>query len=395
MLDFVSFLLVLFLIAIFLRVDFFFTVIYFLAATYLLSRIWLQRTMKNLAVQRHFVDRAFTGDEVKVDLTVRNGGWLPVPWMEVSESLPVQLRAMSFRSRVISLGSHEPWTFSYTLSCRRRGYYQVGPMTVQTGDLLGIQGRVLARVEPARMTVYPRVVALSQLGIPTRSPMVALAARSPLFEDASRIMGVRDYRRGDSPRRIHWSSTARANRLVVKQYQPAIARETLICLNLDEDDYDSRRRFYATELAIVVAASIASHVILKERLPVGLVTEAVDPLFDERRRIALAPRAERGHLMANLLETLARVQPTTAAPLTDLLRRETVHLSWGATVVVITGQESEELLNTLIYLQRSGYAVSLVLVQPALASAELRERSALISVPVHRVWEERDLETWQ
>ena len=302
--NFVPFLLILFVIAALLRVDFFFTIVYLFFAVYLLSRLWTPRTVKHLHVQRRFVNRAFPGDSVKVDLTVHNVGWLPIPWLEVHESLRVELTAPPFYREVVSLGPRERRHFYYTLHCRRRGYYPIGPLTMQTGDLLGIVRPSQVQAAPDHVIVYPRVVPLQQLGLPTRSPQVALPARSPLFEDPARVMGVRDYQRGDSPRRIHWTATASAGRLLVKQYQPSIARETLICLDLNQEDYERRQRYTATELAIVVAASIANHIVVREGLPVGLTTEAWDPLLDDRARFFLPPRSERAHLMS-LLEVLA------------------------------------------------------------------------------------------
>jgi uncharacterized protein (DUF58 family) len=392
--NFVPFLLILFAIAAFLRVDFFFTVVYLFFAAYLLSRLWMRRTMDRLRVQRRFTDRAFLGDSVTVDLMVHNTGWLPIPWLEVHESLRVALAVPPFYREVVSLGPRERRHFHYTLHCRRRGYHPVGPLTMRTGDLLGIVRPSKVQAAPDHVIVYPRVVPLQQLGLPTRSPQVALPARSPLFEDPARVMGVRDYQRGDSPRRIHWTATASAGRLLVKQYQPAIARETLICLDLDQEDYERRQRYTATELAIVVAASIASHIIVREGLPVGLTTEAWDPLLDDRVRFFLPPRPERANLMS-LLEVLARVQITSAVPFVDLLRQESVHLPWGATLTVITGRESEALFDTLVYLRRAGFAVALILVQSARPSAELQKRGDLLHVPIRRIWRERDLEAWR
>ena len=392
--NFVPFLLVLFLIAIFLRADFFFTVAYLLFAVYLLSRLWVQRTAKRLHVQRRFVDHAFPGDKVAVDVTVQNTGWLPIPWLEMHESLPVDLTAPPFHREVVSLGSHDLRHLHYTLYCRHRGYYPIGPLTMQTGDLLGIGRPHQSEVASEYIIVYPQVVPLQRLGLPTRSPLVALPARSPLFEDPARVMGMRDYQRGDSPRRIHWTATASAGRLLVKQYQPAIARETLICLDLDPQDYGQRQRYTATELAIVVAASIANHTITRERLPVGLTTEAWDPLSDERAQFFLPPRPERTHLMS-LLEVLARVQTTAGTPFVELLRRQSVRLPWGGTLAVITGSESEALFDTLVYLRRVGFAVTLILVQPAHAPLELQQRAGMLGVPVHRVWHARDLEAWR
>jgi uncharacterized protein (DUF58 family) len=391
---FVPLVLALFLIAAFLRVDFFFTIAYLFFAVYLLSRLWTQRTTHRLRIRRRFVDHAFCGEEVTVGLTVHNADWLPIPWLEVHESLPVQLIAPPFHHEVISLSPRERRQFHYTLHCQRRGYYPIGPLTLQTGDLLGIVRRSQVEIAPEYMIVYPRVVPLQQLGLPTRSPQAALPARSPLFEDPARIMGVRDYQRGDSPRRIHWTATASAGRLLVKRYQPAIARETLICLDLEREDYGQRQQYTATELAIVIAASIANHIVIREGLPVGLITEGLDPLLNDRARFHLPPRSERTHLMG-LLEVLARVQITSATPFAELLRRESVNLSWGATLAVITGGESEALFDTLVYLRRAGFAVALILVQPARPSAELQEQADLLSVPVHRIWQERDLEAWR
>jgi uncharacterized protein (DUF58 family) len=207
-------------------------------------------------------------------------------------------------------------------------------------------------------------------------------------------MGTRDYLPGDSPRRIHWTATASTGRLLVKQYQPAIARETLICLDLDQDNYERGQRFTATELAIVVAASIASHIAIREDLPVGLATQARDPMRDEKAQFFLPPRSERAHLMS-LLEVLARVQVTSSVPIADLLRRASVDLAWGATLVVITGQESEALLDMLVYLRRAGFAMALILVQAGRPSADLRKRSELLKLRIYRVWHERDMETWR
>lgn len=276
----------------------------------------------------------------------------------------------------------------YTLQCRRRGYYAVGPLRAETGDLLGIEQRLLVAQEPRHILVYPRVVPIERLGLPTRSALVTLPSALPLFEDTSRVMGVRDYRPGDSQRRIHWTATARTGQLLVKQYQPAIARETLICLDLDWKHYPVRRHD-ASEEAIVVAASLANHTIAHERLPAGLATEARDPLVDERRRISLPPRAEAAQLMA-ILEVLARVQIATGGRFVDLLRDQSVHLAWGSTLVVITGQVDEELLGMLMYLKHGGHAVSLFLIQDSRGGSTDEYRD-MVDIPIHRVWTDSEL----
>jgi uncharacterized protein (DUF58 family) len=386
-----SFLIILLIIAAILQLDVYFSVLYLLGAVYLISRLWSRRMLNPVSAERSFVPRAFHGERIDVTLHVHNAGRLPVPYLEIREGWPVQLSSPPFYRRVISLGPHERRRFQYTLVGRRRGYYKIGPFVMRAGGVLGIHPTQSSEVGPEPLIVYPQVVSLQHLGLPTRSPLVKLPARSPLFEDPSCIVGVRGYQWGDSPRRIHWTATANVGHLLVKQYRPSISRETLICLDLSREGYAQETRFVAPELAIVAAASIANHIAIRDGLPVGLATEAMDPLLGEPNHFHLSPRAGRGHLIS-LLEILARVELADAISFPALLHRASVRLSWGATMVVITGRESESLYEGLVHLRRSGFAVALILVQPGRPSPELQARAALLGVPVYRVWREADLQ---
>ncbi|HEX8683932.1 MAG TPA: DUF58 domain-containing protein [Ardenticatenaceae bacterium] len=390
----VTYMVVLLVAAVVLRIDFYVAIVYLFLAIYLLSRLWAQRLRQALRAERHFEKRAFIGDRVPVSLTLRNISWLPIPWITASETLPVELATPPFHQEALALGPKESQTLHYEVRCQRRGYYPIGPVRLQMGDLLGVVKHNPLQVEPSYLTVYPRIIPLQHLGLPTRSPLVALPARSPLFEDPSRIMGVRDYKRGDPPKRIHWTATARAGRLVVKNYQPAIARETLICLDMSEDSYARGELHSATELAIIVAASLAHHIIVEERLPVGLATEVWDPLPRDQVRHLLPPRTERAHL-TQILEVLARARVTSGISFTNLLRDASLELSWGSTMTLVTGRGDSALLESLLVLRRASFAVNVILVQPRQGFAELRQHASILGVQLHQIWHEHDLETWR
>lgn len=402
---FALFLLAVIVVALAMRVYPAFSVIYFIAAVYILVRLWARRALHRLEVERQFADHAFFGDQVRVDLALRNAKLLPVVWLALREQLPAQFFAGPLRY-VTSLSGYERWRTSYVVDCQRRGYYPIGPLEIETGDLLGIQPPRKVRLAAHPLIVYPRMLTLQSLGLPSKSPLAALAAPDPLFEDPVRITGVRDYQRGDSPRRIHWTATASAGRLLVKQIQPTMARETLICLNLRASDYDERLPFRATEFAITVAASLAQHMISAEGLAVGLGTEGWDMVDSAWLRWTLPPHHEQGHLMA-LLEVLARVrisprheldplaieeQHFASLTFADQLRSQTLDLGWGSTVVVITGAETLDLLDALALLRRSGFAVVLMLVEPQRRGRQSGEQARMLNIPVHRLWEDPDLE---
>jgi uncharacterized protein (DUF58 family) len=391
--NFVLFSLILLVLASLLRIDFFFTVLYLFLSVYIFSRFWARRSMDRLRVKRRVASHAFLGDTVDVTLQFKNKGRLPVPWLMFNETLPVKLVSPPVFRRVISLGAGENGHYSYRVHCRRRGYYALGPLHLESGDLLGLARVQHVRIPPAYLTVYPRVMPLEQLRLPTHSPQVVLPTLVPLFEDPARIIGVRDYVRGDSPRRIHWTASASAGRLLVKQYQSAIARETSLFLNLNVDDFARDYRYTAPELSIVVAASMANHIISREKLAVGLVTEAYDPRSRTVTACIQPPRKERAQLMT-ILETLARVEIAKTSPFLDLVRRQAVHLSWGATLVLITPQASNELLDTVFLLTRMGFQLLLVFVQAVAIEPGWREHVERLGIAVHRVWNEDEVGQW-
>ncbi|MCJ7736717.1 MAG: DUF58 domain-containing protein, partial [Anaerolineae bacterium] len=193
------------------------------------------------------------------------------------------------------------------------------------------------------------------------------------------------------PRRIHWTATAKAGRLLVKQFEPSVARETLVCLDLDVDNYGRRQRYTATELAIVAAASLLNHIITKEGLPAGLATRGLDPVVGSDVEFSLPPRAERAHLMSTL-EVLARIQPTAHSTFHDLLRQYSASLPFGATVVIVTGGETPPLLDTMMYLQHRGFTPVLLLVQPGADEGGNGRGAEVLGMRVFRVWQAGDLE---
>src|SRR5260370_772929 len=97
---FFPFLLFLFFIAILLRIDFFFTIAYLFVLLFILSRLWVERGLKQVHFERRFVRHAFSGDEVQVEVAVHNSGRLPMPWLHVHESLPVELITPPFHTEV-------------------------------------------------------------------------------------------------------------------------------------------------------------------------------------------------------------------------------------------------------------------------------------------------------
>ncbi|MFN2227018.1 MAG: DUF58 domain-containing protein, partial [Anaerolineae bacterium] len=298
------FLIVLLAVAFFTRVDLFFYLLYTLFGIYVLSRLWARRALQAVALERRHDARIFSGETFPVEIRLENRSWLPVLWMRLSDIVPSALSSgMSFR-QVVSLNPKERQTRTYELTGRRRGYYRLGPMVGLGGDLLGTSQYEVRQEEDDFVIVYPKIVALRDLGFPSLSPFGTLPSRMRLFEDPSRIRGVRDYVPGDSPRRMDWKTSARVGRLQVRRFEPAIALETAIFLNMDGEAYPYDCRFEAPELGVVIAASAAVHLVAK-RQAVGLACNGRDPLAGAPGSVPHLPlRKGREHL-THMLDLLA------------------------------------------------------------------------------------------
>lgn len=388
---FFAYIIILFVLAATLKVDFFFTILYLFVGVFIVLRFWLNHVFSRLETRRTFVPRAFPGDTIQVKLDIANNSPLPIPWLSLNEAVPWSLSsgANQMLQQVISLHGKEKRTITYTLKATRRGYYQVGPLNLTSGDLLGITRSQTTQLEAGTLIVYPKVVSMADLKLPTHSPQAILPIPLPIFEDPARITGLRSYQWGDNPRHIHWPATAAGNQVMVKQFQPAIARESIIFLNLSRKDYHRKQREHALELAITVAASLATHMLINEKLTVGLDTTAMDPPAQQERHFNLPPGKGQSHLM-QILEVLARVQPVDQSDFPANLRHEAINLGWGATIMVISNKTTETLINTLLWLKQIGFSPGLALVghktEPTVNSR--------LPIPVFDIWHEKDIETW-
>lgn len=391
------------LIALLLRLDFVFYVLYVVGGIWLLARWATPRSMKALAVRRAFVSHAFLDETVPVTLELHNQTRLPMPWLKVSESLPLDLAAAAQINRIYTLRPRERVTISYDLHCRRRGYYPVGPLRLASGDLFGFSD-VQNRAEALQyLTVYPRIIPLTGLALPSRLPFGVLASPQRMFEDPARLRGVREYQSGDSQRRINWKASAHGDALLVKQYSPAISLESMILLNLRGDEYERQRRYSASEWAIVVAASLAAY-LESRRQAVGLAVHGVDVLSGQTdatlnsadpRPMAVPPRPGRPHLM-KVLELLARAETTDASePFVHWAQRTAAPLAWGATVLAITPSGDETTCQGLHRLVRAGLNVVMFVVEPYNRFELVQQRTRRLGFQAHMVASEQDLERLQ
>lgn len=359
MVDYLPFIIFLMILAVYLRSESALTVIYLLVGTFFLALWWNKRSLEHINITREYQSHAFSGDHISVILVIKNKSILPILWLEVTEGLSVDLRARKSVKHVFSLGMRGQKTLSYDLYPNKRGYYHLGPLRISTGDPLGLLQPAQKEFPSNPITVYPHVVSMAAFGLPSRSPFGTIKHHNPIFEDPSRIAGKRDFQNGDSIRRIDWKSTAATGKLQVKLYDASISLQVAIVLDLHPESYDIKTVVSSSELAIIAAASVAAWGKAHQQM-VGLLTNGADPLNDHTMPNPLQPKKGAGHFI-QILEILARIQTGDNLPIENLIQNAIARLSWGATVVVISGGLRETTLSQLNAAQRKGINPAIIL----------------------------------
>lgn len=347
-----------------------------------------------------------------IELFFKNQSWLRLPWLQYSEATAVELQTGDRMKRAFALDRQETAVFTYNVRAMKRGYYRLGPLHILSSDLFGITQEQRAQIPPQNLTVYPRIVSLTKLGLPSRLPFGTIASRQRLFADPARPMGVRSYRSGDSLRQINWKVSAHTRDLMVKTFEPAISLETAVLLNLNLSDYSQRERYTTLEWGIIVAASLAAHLI-GQRQSVGLLSNGVDPLtsnqgaaqFDaasgrltgqgeSQMAGAILPRNGRSHLM-KMLEQLARIEADNTISLNEWATTATMPLSWGVTLLVITPKGDDVTCQTLHRLLRAGYNPVLLVLEAGQNFGQIRARARQLGFLAFSVAHEQELDKWR
>jgi uncharacterized protein (DUF58 family) len=357
-----------------------------------LARSWIGKLR---ATRRCGPLEAEVGETLAVTVSVENTGWLPVPWVVLEDVLPRQalaqrpprLRVKGKRMRISMIGVRGEATLPYKLHLDRRGYYQIGPLVMESGDLFGLHRRYRVETEPSFLLVYPRTAPLPGYDIASQRPIGEIRLTHRLYEDPTRIAGVRRYEAGDPLNRVHWRATARTGWLHSKVYEPSTIAGATILLDFHEASYPSRGEPLRSELAVTAAASLAQAV-SEMGQQVGLVTngrDAADRIRvegwehdfrtrrtaqetaamrdrDDRLRPVVVETGRGADQLLRLRQALARVELTDGLTFAQLVGETASRLPRDATVVGVLGAVPSEAALALGNLRRQGFAVVAVLI---------------------------------
>ncbi|WP_417739859.1 DUF58 domain-containing protein [Rosistilla oblonga] len=357
---------------------------------------WLTNTW-SVAPRAHRVSgplEAEIGQVVPIEIEIQNTGKVLIPWLLAEDLLPRDallykvpaLQIEGDRIRVISLSAGETDTIRYEIKCNRRGYYQIGPTVLETGDLMGLNRRYRVGAVPQYLLVMPRVVPLHGYDIQSRRPIGEIRMSHPLMDDPTRIVGIRQWQPGDPMRRVHWSATARTGELHSKIYEASSIAGATLVIDLHRDTNPRQHEPVRSELAITLAASI-SNALYQMNQPFGLVSNGRDAadrirtegfMTDYRTRDAATQHLKMHEVDAHLKPVclsaqrgpvhyrdvhrmLARLEITDGLNLSQTFLEVESRLSRDTTLIVIVQECDSSTAEVLAGFKRRGWAVTAII----------------------------------
>jgi uncharacterized protein (DUF58 family) len=355
--------------------DLFYNLVYLWGFLLVSSYTWARLSLLGVRLEREaFSTRAQVGQLFTERFTLVNDSRVPKIWVEARDksALPgykvtsmvagLGRRGLDDRSGhrastiTINLGSHHRRTWTQRTVCTRRGRYRIGPLELHSGDLFGLFPVKRDIPSSQHLVVLPMVVPIRRFATPTGRISGGEAIRKRTHQVTPNVASVRDYSAGDSLNRIHWPSTVKRRRLIVKEFELDPQGEVWLLLDaarknrfvkadqLAEDERsvwivgETRLPPASDEYGIAIAASLGIHFLDLDR-SVGLIA------YGKARHVIQPDRGEAQRY--RMLESLAVLNADGVHDLDQVLRVEYPRIPRGSTVIVITAAAGPVVMNAI------------------------------------------------
>lgn len=289
----------------------------------------------------------------EVRFTIRNRGFLPVENIVVldqangcyGEGTGLFLTALPRRSEK---------TYSCSVLTGTRGKYTIGPLRLKGSDPFYFFPWEVTKEVYSHLVVYPAFHPLELL-LKEGDRGGSIKSDNLLYEDLSDLKGIREYRQGDSLKRINWKATARTGALQTMEYSRNLSAPVLVLLDLNRSRYPLKHRHILMERAIEAAASIIVS-FGRQGQKVSLLTTGGD------RELMIPPRSGYGHIIS-ILEDLAQIElgsTETSYTVIRSLYEKGLKRASGSHIYLLVPEFGEEMVGELEGLYREKSYLHLV-----------------------------------
>ncbi|HVY63094.1 MAG TPA: DUF58 domain-containing protein, partial [Planctomycetota bacterium] len=202
-----------------------------------MSTFLANMNLRGLRISRRVPAYVFAGEDVRIRTTVTNPRKrLPAFALEVRErSGPFGEAGGRAEGPPLFFFAVEPRggkrTVPFTTKLPRRGVYPLEGFTISTKFPFGFAVQFARADLPAEVVAFPRPRELSGDAVRALGAADEVPRKSPFVQSPEEFRSLRDYRPRDNPRWIHWKSSARAGKLLVKEFEPRATRRAAVVID--------------------------------------------------------------------------------------------------------------------------------------------------------------------
>lgn len=305
-----------------------------LLISFFLSRV----TVRKIECHRLMNNLATEDEELAVTVRVESRGRFPQFMLQVED----QFTAASLNQKretflIPKLSYNKGVELHYKKLCYKRGEYSVGPFNLSSASPLGLFSRKKIMDVRSPLLVYPSTFSIDYLPLVSGSFLPRIGVETLCKAGTSDdFFGTREYKSGDPVKYIHWPSSARLGRIVVKEFEMSAATDITIVLDLEMNSSIGHGKENTLEYAVKVAASIAKYAISR--------ANSVQFIAYGERQIII-PSSHGLNQLSRILEELARIKANGRIPFCQTIANVQEYIQEGSTVALIFSVvDSESLL---------------------------------------------------
>lgn len=336
------------------------------------NKIYSETIVANFSVSRFIENnKIFNGDNTVAGVVVENRSIFPL----IAYVYDYTSMVLSYKQKetfFLFLPPKSKRVLKYRVIGTKRGDHHLGPTTVEFKDIFAKSFNTREYNTVDFITVFPSILPHGEIDKSILQPYGEIKNRLPIFEDLTKIQGIREYQSGDEIRKINWKISARHDKLYVNYYNPSVSSGSIVVLNLYHQDYDMKYPDFYEEFAIEFATTIIFE-LYNYHQEVGLVANG-----EVRRKVSLTGKSVIDNPMgffeipisygnthiSTIFELLARIYPQNKITLLQTLKNTSIQIPWGTAVVLITPKMDDETTLFLHELSRKGHEIFIYNVHP-------------------------------
>ncbi len=324
----------------------------------LISYLWTLFGSRGIRVQfGELPEHSQVGASFNEEFTVFNDSRVPKLLLKLEENTDLP---RYHNLRALNLLYKKSLRWQTSVHCQRRGRYRLGQTTITASDPFGFFWQNHSFGQPRHLLVYPATLELPFFEALAPSNLENTSGSWLISRTGPNASSIREFVNGDSLTHVHWPSTARTGKLMVKVFESdrsrSISSSVYIVADMHQTAHQGQGDEGTEEYTVTIAASLIKKY-LDSGLKVGLIASS-DPLY------SFPPEMGEEHLH-RMLEALALVQANGKIPIDRVVTNWMKQTGGDSTVIIVSPATTPRLADAVRQLKIRGGMVAVVLLDTA------------------------------